>query len=62
MIKHADHDHHFFGHLASVDQEKQVVQGNPTQKFELAIRTCDVKNNTWFMDQNVNEEDYEEEL
>ena len=46
MIKHADHDHHFFGHLAWVDQERQVVQGSPTQKFELAIRTWDVKNNT----------------
>ena len=46
MIKHADHDHHYFGHLALVDQEKQVVQGSPTQRFELAIRTCDVKNNT----------------
>ena len=62
MIKYDDHDHHFFGHLALVDQERQVVQGSPTQKFELAIRTCDVKNNTWFMDQNVNKEDYEEEL
>ena len=46
MIEHADHDHHFFGHLAWVDQERQVVQGSPTQKFELAIRTWDVKNNT----------------
>ena len=46
MIKHADHDHHYFGHLALVDQEKQVVQGSPTQRFELEIRTCDVKNNT----------------
>ena len=62
MIKHADYDHHYFGHLALVDQEKQVVQGSPTQRSELAIRTCDVKNNTWFMDQNVNEEDYGEEL
>ena len=39
MIKHADHDPHYFGHLAWVDQEKQVVQGSPTQKFALAIRT-----------------------
>ena len=46
MIKYDDHDHHFFGHLALVDQERQVVQGSPTQKFELAIRTCDVKNKT----------------
>ena len=46
MIKHAEHDHHYFGHLALVDQEKQVVQGSPTQRSELAIRTCDVKNNT----------------
>ena len=46
MIKHADHHHHYFGHLALVDQEKQVVQGNPTQRSELAIRTCDLKNNT----------------